>query len=253
MGWSNLHCPIAKPVLAAILLVCIGCPALGQTPSPLQEWQYPGGIILQKEFEPEIPEWRVFLGAAGTVRPIYDGALPYRVQPGPVIDIRYRDIAFASVGEGLGVNVLRGENYRAGIALGYDLGRPVSLYPSHLNGLDNISAAPVVKLFGAYVISKNFPLVLRADVRRVIGGANGWIGDLGAYMPLPGSSKRFVMFAGPSLTLGDGGYMENVFGVTTVQAVASGYPRFNAGGWLERCRIWLQRHLVHYEALAPQR
>jgi hypothetical protein len=99
MGWSNLHCPIAKPVLAAILLVCIGCPALGQTPSPLQEWQYPGGIILQKEFEPEIPEWRVFLGAAGTVRPIYDGALPYRVQPGPVIDIRYRDIAFASVGE----------------------------------------------------------------------------------------------------------------------------------------------------------
>jgi hypothetical protein len=66
--------------------------------------QYPGGIILQKEFEPQIPEWRVILGAAGAVRPIYDGALPYRVQPGPVIDIRYRDIAFASVGEGLGVS-----------------------------------------------------------------------------------------------------------------------------------------------------
>ena len=232
MRCSYFHESLGTAVLAAALVILMCSVALGQTPSPLQEWQYPGGIILQKEFEPQIPEWRIVLGAAGAVRPIYDGALPYRVQPGPVIDIRYRDIAFASVGEGLGVNVLRGENYRAGIALGYDLGRPVSLYPSHLSGLDNISAAPVVKLFGAYVISESFPLVLRADLRRVIDGANGWVGDLEAYMPLPGSSKQFVMFAGPSLSFGDGEYMENVFGVTPVQALASGYPRFNAqGGW----------------------
>ena len=198
----------------------------------MQEWQLPGGIILQKEFGQPVPEWRIVLGATGAVKPLYDGALPYRVEPGPVVDIRFRDIAFASVGEGLGVNLLRGDNYRAGVALGYDLGRAVSLYPSHLSGLDNIPAAPVLKLFGAYVISKSFPLVLRGDVRRVVGGANGWVADVGAYMPLPGSSKKFVMFAGPSLTLADGGYMENVFGVNTVQALASGYPHFNArGGW----------------------
>jgi hypothetical protein len=128
----HLHGSLGTAVLAASLIVLMGSSAFAQTPSPLQEWQFPGGIILQKEFAPQIPEWRVVLGAATAVSPIYDGALPYRVRPGPVIDIRYRDIAFASVGEGLGVNVLRGDNYRAGIALGYDLGRPVSLYPSHL-------------------------------------------------------------------------------------------------------------------------
>jgi len=32
---------------------------------------------------------------------------------GPVIDVRYQDLAFASVGEGIGVNVIRGDNYRA--------------------------------------------------------------------------------------------------------------------------------------------
>jgi outer membrane scaffolding protein for murein synthesis (MipA/OmpV family) len=144
----------------------------------------------------------------------------------------HRDIAFASVGEGIGVNLLRGDACRAGVAIGYEIGRPVSAYPSDLAGLDNIPAAPVLKLFGAYVISRSFLLVLRADIRRIAGGANGWVGDLEVYLSLPGSSRKFVMFAGPSLTLADGGYMQNVFGVSAHQAAASGYPSFNShGGW----------------------
>lgn len=104
--------------------LCFGLPlhARGQTPSPLQEWQFPGGIILPKEFELKLPEWRTVLGAAMAVRPLYDGARPYKVQPGP---------------------------------------------------------------------------------------------------------------AGPSLTFADGGYMQNVFGVTPLEAVHSGYPGFNAHGGLK--------------------
>jgi outer membrane scaffolding protein for murein synthesis (MipA/OmpV family) len=216
--------------LSAIAWLSFMAPASAQTPSPLQEWQLAGGVVLEKMFEPEVPEWRSILGAAVAWHPIYDGAAPYRVQPGPVINIRYRDIAFASMGEGLGVNVLRGDNYRVGFAIGYDLGRHVSDYPSHLRGLGDIGAAPAFKLFGAYAVSKDFPLVLRFDIRAIVGGADGITGDLSAYMRLPGSSKKFIMFAGPSLKFAGPGYMQNAFGVDATQASLSGYRPFSARG-----------------------
>ncbi len=213
-----------------MLCACAPQIASSQTPSPLQEWQYSSGIILARLFEPDLPEWRVVLGAAAEAKPLYDGAQPYRVQFGPVINIRYRDIAFASVGEGLGVNIVRGENYRAGVSLGYDLGRRVSDDSTHLHGLGDIARAPVVEMFGSYVISKQFPLVLRADVRRIVGGADGFVGDVDAYLPLPGSSKTFIMFAGPSITFADRLHMQKSFGVNTSQALASGYPVYIAHG-----------------------
>lgn len=221
-------------ILALLLLLAAPHRGYAQTPSPLQEWQYSGGIILEKMFEPKVPEWRTIVGVSGSVQPLYDGARPYTVMPGPTIDIRYRDLAFVSMGSGLGVNLLRGENYRAGIAVTYDLGRRVADYPSHLHGLGNISPAPVIKLFASYAISKSFPLVLRADVRRIIGGSDGFVADIGTYMPLPGSSRHFVMFAGPSVTFAGGDYMQNTFGVTPVQAFRSGYPVYYAHAGLKQ-------------------
>ncbi len=215
-------------------MLCVSVPRLAwsQTPSPLQEWQYPGGTILEKLYEPNLNDWRVVLGGAVASLPRYDGGAVYRVTPAPVIVILYKDIAFASVGEGLGVNLLHGEKYLAGISVGYDLGRPMSDDYTHLRGLGDISAAPVVKLFASYVLSKAFPLVLRTDARRIVGsaGAEGWLGDVEAFMPLPGSSKTFVMFAGPSFTFSNGQYMQRVFGVTAPQSAASGYPMFATHG-----------------------
>jgi outer membrane scaffolding protein for murein synthesis (MipA/OmpV family) len=204
--------------------------ARSQTPSPLQEWQYSAGIVLDKMFQPNLPEWRVQIGVASEPKPQYEGASAYHALNGPVIDIRYRDLAFASVGEGFGVNVLRGENYRAGIAVGYDLGRRESEDLDHLKGLGNIEVAPVVKLFASYAVSKEVPLVLRVDARRFVGGAEGWAGDIEAYMPLPGSSKTFIMFAGPSVTFANRHHMQTSFGVNESQALASGYPVYNAHG-----------------------
>jgi outer membrane scaffolding protein for murein synthesis (MipA/OmpV family) len=220
-------------VLAAVLLCAMALgpsPVFSQTPAPLQEWQYSAGIVLVRMFEPNLPDWRVQVGLAAEPRPAYEGARHYRTLAGPVIDVRYRDIYFASVGEGIGVNLVRGENYRAGIAVGYDLGRRESDDLNHLKGLGNIQVAPVLKVFGSYVVSKDFPLVLRADVRRYVGGADGWVGDVEAYLPLPGSSKKFVMFAGPSVTFADRRHMQTTFGVNDSQALASGYPVFAAHG-----------------------
>ena len=212
--------------LVAILLVSRVQTAEAQTPSPLQEWQYSGGIILARLFEPDLPRVRALLGLASEVQPVYDGSHAYRVQGGPVINIHFRDIAFVSTGEGIGYNFLRGNHYQVGVGVTYDFGRKEKDDFSNLHGMGNISGAPVGKLFGSWVLSKSFPMILRASARQFMGGAEGAIGDASLYFPLPGSSRTLVMFAGPSITLATHHYLQTLYGVTPEQSSLSGHPAY---------------------------
>jgi outer membrane scaffolding protein for murein synthesis (MipA/OmpV family) len=246
-------------VLALLLWACAPRMAPAQTPSPLQEWQYPGGISLYKLFEPQLPEWHTTLGVAAELQPFYTGSQPYHVVGGPVIDIRYYDIAFASVGEGIGYNIIHGTNFRTGIAVGYDLGRSMSDDYAHLAGLGNIKPAPVIKLFESYVISKELPLIFRADVRQFVGGADGAVGDFELFSPLPGSSERLIMLAGPSITIADRLYLNKEFGVSPTQSMASGYPEYDAHGGLNAAGFgfsatWIMRShwLINAELAATR-
>ena len=224
-------------ILAACLLAAIWSlearVASAQTPSPMQEWQYPGGIALQRLFAPKVPEWDVILGLATSANPVYSGASQYRAGAGPVINIRWRDRIFVSTGEGLGFNFVDGKQYRVSLSVGLDLGRRMSWHYSTLHGLGDIPRAPFLKLAGTYVISKRLPVMLRADVRKIAGGAAGLEGDLNFYTPLPGSSRRFVMFAGPSVTFADHEHLQTVYGISERQSLQSGYRRFDAHGGLE--------------------
>ena len=214
---------------ALYFLVLSGCSCLSplasaQTPSPLQEWQYSGGIILARLFQPDLPEYRTILGLASELQPAYDGSRAYRVEGGPDINFYYRDLFFISTGDGIGFNVLRGDHFQVGVAMAYDLGRKVTQDYANLHGMGDIQAAPVGKLFGTVVLSKKLPLILRVDARQFIGGAQGAVGDVAVYTPLPGSSRTFVMFAGPSVTLATHHYMQVLYGVTPQQSAASGHP-----------------------------
>jgi outer membrane scaffolding protein for murein synthesis (MipA/OmpV family) len=217
---------IAKLTAASLLIVlsCLPHHASAQTPSPLQEWQYSGGIILARLFQPDLPTFRTVLGAAADLAPLYDGSNQYRTKGGPVINIHYKDIAFLSTGEGLGYNFLRGDHYQFGVAMAYDLGRKERDDLNNLHGMGDIGVAPVAKIYGSAVLSRKFPLILRVDARQYIGGAEGAVGDAGLYMPLPGSSRTFVMFAGPSITLATHHYLQTVYGVSPEQSLNSGHP-----------------------------
>jgi len=228
---TAMHVALAAIVIA--LLMTAARVAQAQTPSPLQEWQYSSGVVLQKMFENDVPQWQVVLGGAVQTSPLYEGAQRNRVQGGPVINVRYRDLAFLSSGEGLGFNFLRGDNYRAGIAVGFDLGRKVADDEAHLHGLGDLSPAPTIKLFASYAVSKSVPIVLRASVRQILGGADGLVADFATYVPLPGSSKTLIMFAGPSVTLINREYARHVFGVSPVQAAASDYGAYRAHAGLD--------------------
>jgi outer membrane scaffolding protein for murein synthesis (MipA/OmpV family) len=213
---------------ALLLLLAGRAPAvLAQTPSPMQEWQYSGGIILARLFGPHLPTFRTITGLAAQAQPAYDGSSAYHIEGGPVISVHYRDVAFISTGEGIGYNFLRGDHYQAGVAMTYDLGRKESQDYANLHGMGDISPAPVGKVFASWVISRKFPLILRVDARQFIGGAQGAIGDVAVYTPLPGSSRTFVMFAGPSLSFATRHYMQVMYGVTPQQSAASGHPVYD--------------------------
>lgn len=224
---------IAAPCLLAAILACEAHVARAQTPSPMQEWQYSGGIALENLFLPSTPEWDVILGIAASTKPAYSGASQYEAAGGPVINIRYRNRVFLSSGEGLGVDVLQGKQYRVSLSLGLDLGRRMAWHYETLHGLGDIPRAPFAKLAGTYVISKRLPILLRADIRKIAGGAAGLEGDLDLYSPLPGSSRTFVMFAGPTVTFADRKHLQTSYGISARQAVQSGYPVFAAHGGLE--------------------
>jgi outer membrane scaffolding protein for murein synthesis (MipA/OmpV family) len=213
--------------LGLLMIACLPHQAQAQTQSPLQEWQYSGGVILARLFQPDLPQWRDIGGVAAEVQPVYDGARADKVSPGPVVNIYYRDIAYFSTGEGLGYNFLRGDHYQVGLGLSYDLGREQNVDGANLNGMGDIRAAPVGKLYGSVVLSKKFPMILRVSARQYIGGAQGAVGNASVYLPLPGSSKTFVMFAGPSITMGTAHYLQTVYGVTGQQALLSGHPEYD--------------------------
>ncbi|MEX3899595.1 MipA/OmpV family protein [Paraburkholderia sp. JPY432] len=220
----------ASSFVAATLsaMACVPGVVFAQTPSPLGEWQYSVGVPLQKMWQPNIPDWQLRFGVATSFQPRFEGSDRYHLVAGPSIDVRYKDLFFLSSGEGFGVNFAQGENWRMSLAAVYDLGRRAQDDPQELNGLGNINPAVGLKLSGEYVISKDFPLVLRADIRRYFGGSNGWIGDLGAYMPMPGSTRQFFWFAGPNVVLADSKYMNSWFGVNQEQAAHSQYSQYHA-------------------------
>jgi outer membrane scaffolding protein for murein synthesis (MipA/OmpV family) len=179
-----------------------------------------------------IPKWRVTVGGGAIVQPEFEGAKSYDVEPSPIIDIRYRDLFFLSDGEGIGVNLLRGKNYRAGVALAYDLGRDTHDDP-HVRNLPNIAPSPEPKLFAQYFL---LPVVLTADLRKAIGGVDGLIGDIGAYVPLPIAHETYL-FVGPSVTFANRRYMETDFGVGAGAAASSGLPQFAAHGGFKNATI----------------
>ncbi len=200
---------------------------LAQTPLPLANWQYSTGEVLASYRGP-VPEWRFTVGAGADIQPNFQGARRYELRPSGIIDVRYRDIAFLSDGEGIGVNLLRGRGFRAGIAISYDLGRNTHDDP-RVRHLRNISPAPEPKVFVQYFL---LPFVLTADLRKGIGGHEGVIGDVGAYVPLPVAEDTYL-FVGPSLAMADGRYMQSYFGVGAAEAAISGLRAFSTRGGFE--------------------
>lgn len=225
--------------MAGLVALTIVGTAHAQTPSPLAEWQYSSGIQLQRLFMPTMPTWQVEAGVGTALLPAATGLKRSRFQTGPALDIRYKNIAFLSTGEGLGANLFSFRHISVGGALTYNLGRSPSQDRKVLEGMGTIHAVPEFKIFATTVLSKALPLTIRIDVRKQLKGSNGYVGDIGAYMPMPGSSEKFFWFLGPTLTVANTRYMTTYYGVNHNQAQSTHYKYYKAHGGLESAGLGL--------------
>jgi outer membrane scaffolding protein for murein synthesis (MipA/OmpV family) len=225
-----MHCATAANLSRLfILLACFAAPTavIAQTPSPLQEWQYSSGLILAGMFEPDVPDLRAIYGVGSEIQPIYAGSRAYRVRGGPVINVQFRDIAFISTGDGIGYNLVHRRGLQLGVSVAYDLGRKERDDYANLTGMGDKPVSAVPKLFGSWVVSEEFPLVIRSDIRHLLRAGGGSIADVGAYFPLPGSSAHLAMFFGPSITVADTRYLRDMYGVTSRESVLSGHVAYS--------------------------
>src|SRR3974390_2741380 len=122
------------------LVFALAATAASAQTGTFTEWQNSSGVVLRPLGGP-IPDWEVTVGMGAAVVPAYEGSNELRVTPAPDIDVRYKDVAYLSVGEGIGVNILRGDNYRAGLGLALDTGREHNV-ATRLAGTQNIDPAP---------------------------------------------------------------------------------------------------------------
>jgi outer membrane scaffolding protein for murein synthesis (MipA/OmpV family) len=222
----------ACAIASALALIFGAGAARAQSMAPLPDWQYSAGIVLRPLGGP-VPDWEVSIGAGGGVLPAYEGSDSLRFAPALLLDVRYRDIFFVSSGEGVGVNLLHGNFYRAGVALAYDPGREHNA-ATRLRGTGNIDPAPEPKIFAQYAI---VPVVFTFDLRYRPTSQQGFVGDVGVYMPVVGT-KKVQVFMGPSVTFADGRYMNAYFGITPNHAAPhSQFPTFHAHAGLKNANF----------------
>ncbi|MGB6319219.1 MAG: MipA/OmpV family protein [Litorimonas sp.] len=179
---------------------------------------------------PEPQKNRIQLGGALAYIPQYAGSSDYDLRVLPYIgfenlagfELNGLALAYPLLDAGTG----RGPglwSVKAGPRLGFDFGRDSDDSPT-LTGFEDIGLS---LLAGGFVRATYGPVGIRIDAGQdVAGGHDGFISDFSIGTFLPEGLLADRLSVGPSLTLSwaDQSHNQSVYGVTPVQAAASGLP-----------------------------
>lgn len=130
---------------------------------------------------------------------------------------------------GLGVDLSNSERLRLNLSLRYDAGRSQGTDPA-LNGLGDIRRTVRARLSATWRADEAWRLGASwsADL---LGRGGGGFGDMSVAHEHKASPDTTWSW-GASLSLADGRWMRNTFGVDAEQSAASGYPVFEPGSGL---------------------
>lgn len=229
----------------AFLLVAVTLPvtaAAAQTQIPADS--DPARLANAQDAAGPQGDLQVRIGAGLLYGPAFLGSRDYQLRAGPNIEVRYKDRFFISVIDGVGFDLIKTDNLRAGPIVKYQQRRkengsgPFVIAGDRsdaLRGLGDVAATAEV---GGYVSYRSGAFSAKAEVRKGIGGHDGLIAELGArYSTTVGGMKlgnRAVMVSiGPRATIADATYTQAYFGIDATQSAASGLAQFNAGGGLQ--------------------
>jgi len=172
--------------------------------------------------------WTITAGVGGEYAPDFEGARRSMLSPVPIFAIHRAGAAdqFHGPRDNPSIALLDFGDLRAGPVAKLVSARKANSF-TELNGLGDVKTAYQIGGFVEY-----FPidwLRTRVELRQGFGGENGVTADVSADVIVP-LIERLTLSAGPRFTWESTGATAPYFGITAVQALASGLPAFAARG-----------------------
>jgi len=196
--------PASRPALIFAAIFALAPPVFAQSPTPKSDWS-------------------LRLGAAALVVPSYEGSKNLAVRPLPLVDLSWRDTVFLDTRRGLGANLVKFGDAKAGGA--FKIG-PIANWrfqrneddDDDLKGLGDVKGGVDVGAFVQYAVG---PFDLNLVGKRNVSQSNlGGTVEFGAnYRFAPIGSLRASI--GPTATWADSDYMKSYFGVAADKVAAS--------------------------------
>ncbi len=182
---------------------------------------------------PDVTSVRLGLGPVLSTK--YEGSDDYKVQPVPVVSLRYRDIVeidnnevkITAFNRLFGTNAtVGGAAFRVGPLISLNFGRKARR-STDLRGMGNVGTALELGGFASFVWENGTRARLRVR-QDIVSGHSGALVTVDLNRTFY-RGERFNVGGGVSGTWASGPYMRSYFGVSAAQAAASGYPRFTPG------------------------
>lgn len=134
---------------------------------------------------------------------------------------------FEAPDDSFGMGLIRSGGLTIGPSLNYRGSRTAEDVGA---AMDKLGDTIEVGAFVQYQFGENFRV--RGDVRKGLGGHDGWLGDLGAdYVARKGDEWLFSI--GPRVTVSDGRYQRAWFGVTPAESARTGLAVWRPDGGVQ--------------------
>lgn len=185
--------------------------------------------------------WQVSIGAGTLLAPSYLGDDDYQLRVMPNIHIKYGDRFFASIHEGIGINVLSTEKFRVGpiarvaFARNEDGDQPFIISGNDTSDLIGLGDVNTTVELGGFAQVDFGPLTISAEARHGANGHAGFVADFGVRTNgrLMLGDQPVLYSMGPRARLVGDDYNSAYFSVDDTQSTASGLPTFDARGGLQ--------------------
>ena len=180
--------------------------------------------------------WSITVGAAPVLSPAWQGSRDMALSLFPDLRVHYRDLFFASVPDGVGLNLLRRDGWRAGPLVKIRFGRDedgrgspfqVTGGSDALRGLGDVGVAGEA---GGFVEKRLGAWRVRGEARQGFGGHDAAVADVSVARTW--RAGRIAGSLGPRVTFATGSYLRTYFGVDARQSLRTGLARYRPGGGL---------------------
>ena len=175
----------------------------------------------------KLSDWEVFVGVGARYEPEYEGSDEFSLGAVPLISAQFGDRVRVNT-KGVYVDAINTGPLKVGLHGGYESGREED-DSDDLRGLGDIDMGGVLGLYATYELG---PIEFKANLDKTLGGSDGLVGEIGA--EYAHRWNRFTFAFGGSATWADSEHMESYFGISSAQAVRSGYARYDAEAGIKR-------------------